>query len=72
MNFDPAKMQQLLTLSDSELWAVLRSIASAKGISLPTETPNAQEMQRLRALFQSGQSMSPEHAGRIVDAYKKK
>ena len=72
MNFDPAKMQQLLTLSDSELWTVLRSIASAKGISLPTATPSAEEMQRLRAVFRNGQNISPEQAARIVDAYKNK
>ena len=72
MNFDPTKMKQILTLSDGELWAVLRSIATANGVSLPAASPSAEEMKRLRSLLEGGHSISPEQAKSIVDAYKAK
>ena len=72
MNFDPTKMKQLLTLSDGELWAVLRSIAAANGVSLPATTPSPEEMKRFRAMLEGGHNLTPEQAKGIVDAYKAK
>ncbi|MBO5756004.1 MAG: hypothetical protein J6R89_08120 [Clostridia bacterium] len=70
MHLDPAKMERLLALSDTELWATLRGIAAANGLSLPASTPSHDEMKKLRALFGGNAELSLEQARSIIDGYK--
>lgn len=71
MNFDSHAMEKLLALSDEELWATLKSIASMNGISLPSGAPSSAEMQKLRGIFKGGEGLSLEKAREIVEEYKK-
>ena len=49
MKFDPRAMQALLALDDDALWAKIRSVAAASGITLSSNTPPAAELKKLRA-----------------------
>jgi hypothetical protein len=71
MNFDSRATEKLLSLSDAELWATLKSIASMNGISLPSTAPSPAEMQKLRGIFKGGEGLSLEKAREIVEEYKK-
>ncbi len=71
MKFDSYAIEKLLALSDDELWATLKSIASMNGISLPSSAPSNAEMQKLRNIFRGGDGMSLEKAREIVEGYKK-
>ena len=71
MNFDSSAIEKLLTLSDSELWTTLRTLASMNNVSLPSTTPSVQEMQKLRALFKNGGGLSAEKAKEIINNYKR-
>lgn len=71
MNFDSGAIEKLLTLSDTELWTTLKSIASMNGVTLPSAPPSAAEMQKLRGIFKGGEGLSLEKAQEIVNEYKK-
>ena len=57
MKFDPRAMQALLLLDDDALWAKIRGVAAASGITLTSTTPPAAELAKLRtALGGCGQA----------------
>lgn len=49
MKFDGRAMQALLALDDSALWAKIRAIAAASGITLASTPPPAAELAKIRA-----------------------
>ena len=51
MQFDANMMRTLLKKDDTALWGLIREMASGYGISLPSTTPPAADMARLRAIL---------------------
>ena len=48
MQPDPNTVNRLLSQNDERLWSAIRMIASQNGVSLPSATPPAEDMRRLR------------------------
>ena len=51
MQFDANMMRTLLKKDDAALWGVIRELAGGYGIPLPSTTPPAADMARLRAVL---------------------
>ena len=51
MQFDANMMRTLLKKDDAALWGIIREMAEGYGISLPSGSPSAADMARLRAIL---------------------
>ena len=51
MQFDAAKLSELLKRDDAALWQTIRAIAAQNGVPLPEGQPSAADMAHLRAIL---------------------
>ncbi len=72
MKLDQEKLKKLSSLSDAELEAEIRRMASEKGLKLPTASPSHEDLQKLRALLTADGGFGMMDAMRYYNAYKKK
>lgn len=70
MQFDANMMRTLLKKDDTALWGVIREMAAAYGIPLPSDTPPAAEMARLRAVLGTKGAADVEGAAEILRRYR--
>lgn len=69
MEIRPEVLQRLLKEDDARLWETIRRVAIMNNITLPSTPPQKKEMQKLRAIMQSG-SMQYEEALALLSRYK--
>lgn len=72
MQFNPAMLAKLLEKPDSELWATVRQIAAASGVTLPVGMPPPSDMQKLRGILSGAPGKDYSEALRILQNYKQK
>ena len=70
MKIDKNKLDALMKLSDDDLWREIVRIGASKGFTLPTKTPAASELQRLRSTVSDGR-LNISSALKIIDSYRK-
>ena len=70
MQLDPAMLKKVLSMNDGELWRTVCAIAGQSGLKLPSQTPSAAEMQKLRATLGSVTDRDVAEAIRMVQNFK--
>ena len=70
MQLDPAMLQRVLSMNDSDLWKTVSMIASQTGLDLPQKAPSADEMQKLRRALASVTDTDMADATRLVQEFK--
>ena len=70
MQFDANMMRTLLKKDDAALWGIIREMANGYGIALPSGTPPAADMARLRAILGTKGEGDVESAVEILRRYK--
>ena len=71
MKIDKTKLDAMLTLSDDALWEQIRSVAAAKGISMPEKVPSNAELNKVRNALKDADKLNLPTAMRIVNDLKK-
>lgn len=72
MQFDPKALAKLLEKPDAELWAAVRQIAAASGVSLPAGVPPPGDIQKLRGILAGAPGKDYGEALRILNSYRQK
>lgn len=54
MEIKPEMLEKLLKEDNARLWEIIRRVAAMNSIALPATPPPKEEMEKLRALMQSG------------------
>ena len=70
MQFDANMMRTLLKKDDAALWALIRDMAESYGVSLPSGSPSAADMARLRAVLGTKGEGDLEGAIELLRRYK--
>jgi hypothetical protein len=70
MKFDKDKLNELVSLSDDELWRTVEEIGRSHGFTLPTRTPEHAELEKLRAIARNGSKMNLGLAMKMLNRYK--
>ena len=70
MNFDKDKLNELVSLSDDELWRRVVEIAKSHGFTLPTKTPDHAELEKLRSIARDGSKMNVGLAMKMLSKYR--
>ena len=70
MKFDKDKLNELVSLSDDELWHTVVEIGKSHGFTLPTKTPDHAELEKLRSIARDGAKMNVAGALKILNKYK--
>jgi hypothetical protein len=70
MKFDKDKLNELVSLSDDELWRTVVEIGRSHGFTLPTRTPEHAELEKLRAIARDGSKMNLGLAMKMLNRYK--
>jgi len=71
MKIDKTKLDAMLKLSDDELWAEIRSVASSKGIKMPEKTPSDTELKKVRSALADADKLNLPTAMRLVNELKR-
>lgn len=71
MKIDKNKLDAMLTLSDEQLWAEIRAVASAKGINMPEKTPSGAELGKVRSALKDADKLSLPSAMRLINDLKR-
>ncbi len=71
MKIDKSKLDAMAKLSDSELWAQIKSVAEAHGIKMPEKQPSADELSKVRGALSEADKLSLMTAMRMVNNLKK-
>ncbi len=69
MKFDQKLLNELLQLSDTELWVRIRAGAAERGIKLPAETPPHETLERLRSTVKGSGGLRLGEAVSIISRY---
>ena len=70
MQFDANMMRTLLKKDDAALWGIIREMAQSYGLALPSGTPSAADMARLRAILGTKSEADLEGAVELLRRYK--
>ncbi len=70
MKLDRNKLEQMVTLSDDELWRRVVEIGKGHGFILPEKTPPHDELEKLRELARDGMNMNVMSAIRLINKYR--
>lgn len=71
MKIDKTKLDAMLTLSDEELWAEIRSVAKSKGINMPVGTPSGTELEKVRCALRDADKLNLPTAMRLINDLKR-
>ncbi|MBQ3017170.1 MAG: hypothetical protein IJD79_10360 [Clostridia bacterium] len=71
MKIDKSKLDAMTKLSDSELWAQIKSVAEAHGIKMPDKQPSREELSKVRGALSEADKLSLMTAMRMVNSLKK-
>ena len=72
MKIDREKMRRYASLDDGALWGEVRRMAENYGYTLPSETPEHSDMERLRRILRGEEKISLTEGMRILTSYKQK
>lgn len=70
MRIDKDKLNELVELSDDELWKKVVEIGSTHGFTLPTKTPAHEELEKLRGIVRDGSRMNMVSAMKLLNKYR--
>lgn len=70
MKFDRDKLNELVSLSDDELWKKVIEIGKTHGFILPEKTPAHSELEKLRSIARDGSKMNVTSAMKILSKYR--
>ena len=70
MKFDKDKLNELVSLSDDELWHTVVEIGKSHGFTLPTKTPDHAELEKLRSIARDGSKMNLGLAMKMLNRYR--
>ncbi len=70
MKLDKNKLEQMVALSDDELWRNVVEIGKGHGFILPAKTPPHDELEKLRGLARDGMNMNVMSAIRLINKYR--
>ena len=71
MRFDKEKLNELINLTDDELWRTIVDIGRGHGFVLPDKTPDHADLEKLRKIAKDGAKMNVGAAMRILSKYAK-
>lgn len=71
MKIDKTKLDNMLKLSDEELWREIRSVAKSKGISMPERMPDKAEISKVRSALSEAERLNLASAMRLVNELKR-
>ena len=72
MRLDKDKLNELVGLSDDELWKKVVEIGRGHGFSLPEKTPAHEELEKLRGIVRDGTKMNIATAMKLLTRYRSK
>lgn len=72
MKFDKDKLNELVSLSDDELWKTVVEIGKTHGFVLPNKTPEHSELEKLRSIARDGSKINVALAMKMLSKYKGK
>ena len=70
MKFDKDKLNELVSMSDDELWKKVIEIGKSHGFTLPSKTPAHSELEKLRSIARDGSKMNVGLAMKMLSKYK--
>ena len=70
MKFDKDKLNELVSLSDDELWKRVIEIGRTHGLTLPAKTPDHGELEKLRAIARDSSKINVGLAMKMLQKYK--
>ena len=70
MRLDREKLNNLVSLSDEELWKTVVEIGRGHGFTLPEKAPPHEELEKLRSIARDGAKMNVAGALKILNKYK--
>lgn len=71
MKIDKSKLEAMTKLSDSELWAQIKSVAESHGVKMPDKQPSATELAKVRSALSEADKLSLTTAMKMVNNLKK-
>ena len=69
MKIDEKLIQELVVLSDDELWRRIHEMAKTHGIRLPEATPPPETLARLRGAVRGNGSLKVAEAAAVIGKY---
>ena len=70
MKLDRNKLNDLVSLPDDELWKKVVEIGKMHGFTLPTKTPDHNELEKLRSIARDGAKMNVASALKLLSKYR--
>ena len=70
MKFDKDKLNELVALSDDELWKRVVEIGKSHGLTIPSKTPEHSELEKLRSIARDGSKMNVGLAMKLLSKYR--
>jgi hypothetical protein len=70
MRFDKDKLNELVSLSDEEMWKRIVEIGRTHGLSLPPKTPEHTELEKLRSIARDGSKINMSLAMKMLNKYR--
>ena len=70
MKFDKDKLNELVALSDDELWKRVVEIGKSHGLTIPSKTPEHSELEKLRSIARDGSKMNIGLAMKLMNKYR--
>ncbi len=71
MKFDKSKLDELVKMSDKELWDQIVTIGASYGFRMPKDPPPHEQMEALRSTVTADKKPNVSEALRILNSYRK-
>ena len=71
MKINREKLQEMLRLSDEELWREVQRLSASYGINLNGKAPTKEEINKLRSIA-SGERINLTEAMKLMNEYKRR
>ena len=70
MKIGKEKLGELSRLNDDELWKAIRGLAGSHGFKLPENTPQHEDLEKVRKALSGDLKLSMSDALRLMNKYK--
>ena len=70
MRLDKEKHNELVNMSDDDLWKTVLEIGKSHGFSLPAKAPEHSELEKLRSVVRDGGRINVAGAMKILSKYR--